>query len=266
MLTLLADKFVLRPSRFAIPVEHKTRHVVPTASGDIELWRHRSGPEHRLRPDVVLLKFSGTGGRAERATEHPAEFWSDLVADVWAMNPPGYGGSGGRASLQGLAELSSVVFEHVRRETGGVPIVLTGNSLGGVIALYLAANHPVDGLVLRNSPPLRELIINRFGWWNLWLGAKLIARQIPPQLDAVANAARCTAPAVLISSQRDRIVWPRLQELIIDAYAGEKRVLRLVDADHAASMTDGELALYGRLLYWLRRRIGLPAGRPVVRQ
>ena len=33
---------------------------------------------------------------------------------------------------------------------------------------------------------LREVILGRFGWWNLNLGAGLIARQIPPELCAAS--------------------------------------------------------------------------------
>ena len=255
VLKWLADKLVLRPTRYAIPVEHKTRHAMPFAGGELEFWRHRSGPEERESPDVVVLKFVGTGGRAERATEHPADFWPDLHADVWALNPPGYGGSSGRTSLQGMADVAGRAYQHVRAATGNLPLIVTGNSLGGVAALYVAARYDVDGIVLRNSPPLRELIVDRFGWWNLWLGARLIARQIPPELGAVSNAKRASAPAVFVSSRRDRIVWPRHQELIIDAYAGEKRVLRLADAGHDCRLTDTQQQDYRRLLDWLRARV-----------
>jgi pimeloyl-ACP methyl ester carboxylesterase len=255
MLTTLTDILVLRPTRHPIAAEHKTRHALAFAGGEVELWRHRSGPDDGGEPDLVLLKFGGAGGRAERATEHPADYWPDLRADVWAFNPPGFGGSSGRASLQSLAELATLAYEHVCRETDPRRLVVTGNSLGGVIALYLAARHPVSGLLLRNSPPLRELIVDRFGWWNFWLGARLIARQIPAELDAVANAARVTAPALFLSARRDRIVWPRHQELIIDAYAGEKRVLPLAEADHGSALTEAEQREYARLLDWFRQRV-----------
>ncbi len=253
-LARLTDALVLRPTRHAIPVEHKARRELPFRGGRLEFWHQRSGPENRPNADLVVLKFGGTGGRAERATEHPADCWPDLRAEVWALNPPGYGGSSGRASLQVMAEMALCAYDHVRAAAGPLPLIVTGNSLGGVAALYLAAHRPVNGLVLRNSPPLREVIVDRFGWWNLWIGARLIARQVPAELDAIRNAQRCRAPAVFVSALRDRIVWPRHQELIIRAYAGEKQVLPLRDADHGCSLNERERQEYRRLLDWLRAR------------
>ena len=253
-LSRLTDALVLRPTRHAIAVEHKRRHELPFRGGRLEFWQHQSGPESRGATDLAVLKFGGTGGRAERATEHPADCWPDLRADVWALNPPGYGGSSGRASLQVMAEMALCAYDYVRRAAGPLPLIVTGNSLGGVAALYLAAHRPVNGLVLRNSPPLRELIVDRFGWWNLWIGARLIARQVPAELDAIRNAQRCHVPAVFVSSLRDRIVWSRHQELIIEAYGGEKRVLRLPEADHGCPLTEPQREEYRLLLEWLRRR------------
>jgi len=40
-----------------------------------------------------------------------------------------------------------------------------------VAALSVAARRPVAGLVLQNPPPLRQLIMGHYGWWNLWLVA-----------------------------------------------------------------------------------------------
>jgi hypothetical protein len=39
----------------------------------------------------------------------------------------------------------------------------------------VAANRPCAGLVLTNPPPLRNMILQRFGWWNLWLLATPVA-------------------------------------------------------------------------------------------
>ena len=143
--------------------------------------------------------------------------------------------------------------------------MVVGNSLGGLSALYLAAVRPVDALVVRNPPPLRELILGRHGWWTLGLGARLIARQVPEELCPVANARRATAPLVFVTSAKDRLVPPRYQQPLFDAYAGEKQRLTLDEADHATPMTEEEIGRYRKLLEWLGRkaqahRIG--AGQP----
>jgi pimeloyl-ACP methyl ester carboxylesterase len=154
-----------------------------------------------------------------------------------------------------MAAVADTILAQVRRQAAGRPILVTGNSLGCVSALYLAAHHAPAGLVLRNPPPLREVIVERFGRRCWRLGVHLLAKQIAPELDAIRNAASATIPAVFIAAQCDRIVPPQCQQQVIDAYAGPKRVLRLAQADHHTLMTDEEAEAYRESLDWLYRQI-----------
>ena len=255
MLSRIADKLVMRPTRHAIEAETKSRRWVGISSGRFEAWIEQTGDDPSRDADLFVLKFPGTGGRAERATTHPAECWPDLCAEVWAVNPPGYGGSRGRASLHHLAETATAAFNAIERVAAGRPIVVTGNSLGTASALRVAAEHKVAGLILRNPPPLRELIFGRYGWWNFNLAARLIANQIPHELDSVANAAKSPAPAVLLSSGKDSVVPPSFQQLVFDSYHGPARRLTLPEADHACPLNESEQQQYSELLHWLRSHI-----------
>jgi pimeloyl-ACP methyl ester carboxylesterase len=252
MLSRFADRLILCPTREPLQTEGKLRRQVEFAGGALELW-NPLGREHRPgEADLYILKFGGTASRAERATPHPAEAWEDLKSEVWAVNPPGYGGSPGRASLRLLAAAAEAAYLHVRERAGERPILVTGNSLGTAYALFVAAKHRVDGLILRNPPPLRQIIVGQYGWWNGFVGAMLIAAQTPRELDSIANAARSQSPGVILSSQRDRAVPVRYQRLILEAYAGQKQILELPGADHADPLTDDELLRYRELLGWLR--------------
>lgn len=257
MLALLTDKLVLQPTRHEIAADGKARRWIEGPGVRFEVWTEWSGPCTRRHADVFVLKFPGIGGRAERATVHPADVWDDLCAEVWAVNPPGYGGSPGRASLKVLPQTAEAVLAAIRREADGRPVVVTGNSLGSATALHVAASGGVAALILRNPPPLRELILGRFGWWNLNLAAGPIARQIPPELCSIGNAGECRVPAVFISSSRDRIVPASYQQRVFDAYAGPTQIVRLAEADHACPMQEHEMGEYIGRLRWLRERLGL---------
>ena len=98
-------------------------------------------------------------------------------------------------------------------------------------------------LTLSPSPPLREMILRQFGWWNLWLLAGPVALQIPRDLDSIANARTSRTPAIFLLAERDEIVAPRFQRLVVQAYAGEKHIIELRGAHHndaveAAALTD----------------------------
>ncbi len=136
----------------------------------------------------------------------------------------------------------------------GRPIILMGNSLGTVPALYLAARFEVAGMVLRNPPPLRELIVGRYGWWNLWAGAWLIAGRVPRQASSIWNARDCRCPAVFLSSRKDSVVPAAFQDRVIQAYGGPYRLLNMEDADHADSLNLEQQRAYQRHLQWLREQ------------
>lgn len=254
-LSRLADRFILRPTTHRIPVHGKSRRTLCIGDDEIEIWTHRARADHGDDVDVFVLKFIGAGGRAERSTDQPVSYWPGVRAEFWTVNPPGYGGAAGRASLQKMPSVAIAVFDELKKHAAGRPILVTGNSLGGVSALYVAAARGTDGLIVRNAPPLREVILGRFGWWNLNVGARLIAWQVPKELCCIHNARRATAPALFVTSEKDRIVPSQYQRLVIDAYAGEKKVLVLPNADHITSMTGGEAEQYESLLDWLWKKM-----------
>jgi len=262
MLARLADKLILQPSNHPIEAEHKARKLIEFNGGHVEVWRETNqldSPIHvtdRNEPELFVLKFPGTGGRAERGTAHPAEVWGDVDAEVWTVNPPGYGGSSGPATIKSFPAMTAAVFEQLRRVADGRPIVVTGNSLGNISALHVAATYCVDALLLRNPPPLRELIIGKHSWWNLGL-ARVIANQVPDELCPIRNSAETNSPALFIMSGKDRMVPPRFQQRVIDAHRGENRVFLLPDADHATPITEDEAPAYLEQLAWLRSHLPL---------
>jgi pimeloyl-ACP methyl ester carboxylesterase len=254
-LTRLTDRLILVPTRHVIDTSGKTRQLIPFGDGKIEVWMHRIGAESEEDVDLFVLKFPGAGSRAEYSTDHPAEWWPGARAETWAVNFPGYGGSSGRASLQSMAPAADTVFAALERHAAGRPIVAVGNSLGCVSSLYMAARGNVQALVLRNPPALREVILERFGWRGINLGARLIASQIPDALCSIRNAAAAAAPAVIVTSGRDRIVPYQCQQMVVDAYAGPHRTLLLTEADHHTPMNDEQSSRYGEQLDWLFRSL-----------
>lgn len=256
MLRLIADTIILCPSRDEIPASHKLRRSLAHGREQVDLWVEHVACRSSDEAELFVLKFGGAGSRAERASAHPLDFWSDIPAEVWGVNWPGFGASSGRASLAMFPAMGHAVCEELRRVAGGRPIVVTGNSLGTAIALHVVAAHgDVSGLILRNPPPLRQLIVSKHGWWNAWVGAWLISTQVPRELDSLVNARRSSLPAVFVTSGKDRVVPPQFQDTIFEAYAGPKRRIVLPDSDHADPPGEGDQAEYDQHLHWLRQHV-----------
>ena len=167
------------------------------------------------------------------------------------MNYPGFGGSTGPARLKRIAPAAMAAFDALQHEAGERPIVLFGASIGSAPALHIAAHRPVAGLILHNPPALRQLILRQYGWWNLWLLAGPVAAQIPSDLDNIANARVAHARAIFLLAEQDEIVAPRFQRLVVDAYAGEKRVITLRGAYHNSPIEGAGLADLYKALDWL---------------
>ena len=179
--------------------------------------------------------------------------WSDRAVEIRGMNYPRFGGSTGPVRLARMGPAAVATFDQLRHHAAGRPVVPFGTSIGATVALHIAASRPaqVAGLILHNPPPLREVILRQFGWWNLWLLAGPVAFQIPRDLDSIANARATRVPAVFVLAQKDEVVAPHFHALVANAYAAEKRVIELHSAYHNDPIEGAALADLNDALGWL---------------
>jgi hypothetical protein len=268
-LARLADRLILQPSRNPIDSEGRRREAIATPHGEVEAWvtttefsateqANCSGLKgdlddalvsHRdpelTSPNLISLKFPGVAGRAERSGLHPFELTPLMRTETWAINPIGYGGSQGTASLSTIGPTCEAVWESVVERYPATPVFLVGNSLGCLNVLYLAARKNVAGVYLRNPAPLWHLISGRlkYNWWNFGF-ATLLARQIPVELNAIENARMATAPMLMVSSENDRVCPWRFQELVWKDYSGKKTLFVLQGVDHHETVPESQVDSY----------------------
>ncbi len=255
-LTRIADRLILQPTTHSIDPEELQRRVIATPSGEVEAWTARSVSNFPNAQKVFLLKFPGTGGRAERGGLHPAEAWTDKTCESWTINHRGYGGSPGPATIQNFVETCDAVWDAANETFPDYKFVVYGNSLGCLSALYLSARFPVAAAYIRNPPPLAKMIATRrrYTWWSFGF-AKLIADQVPETLDAIENARRSTCPALFVQSELDRVIPTKFQDLVIGQFAGNFRKLVLQGADHHHRASESQLAEYGNAVLWLGEQV-----------
>jgi fermentation-respiration switch protein FrsA (DUF1100 family) len=245
-----ADKLILFPSSQPIAASGADRWTIRQSSRQIEVWTARSDPAKDAEPEAYILEFTGNATRAEQIVTYVASRWNFAPVEVNVMNYPGYGGSTGPARLSDIGPAALAVYDQVAKMAESRPIILAGNSLGTTAALYVAANRPVAGLVFQNPPPLKQLILGKFGWWNLWLLAGPISMQIPSELNSLENAPRVNARAVFILAGGDELVSPKYQQKVVDAYAGEKKIIN-IDGGHNDSVNGDDERRLRDALEWL---------------
>jgi pimeloyl-ACP methyl ester carboxylesterase len=248
----LPDHLILFPTRAPINAGGAVRKIIPFENGQLEVWIAQSRlARSKGNADVYVLRFYGNADRAERWAAAEVEMWPDHAVEVWGMNYPGFGGSTGPARLSKIGPAALAAFDELKRHAVDRPIIPFGTSIGATAALHIAAQRPVAGLILQNPPPLREMILRRFGWWNLWLLAGPVALQIPRDLDSVRNAKAIHVPAIFLLAEKDEVVPPRYHKLVVNAYGGEKRVINLPGSFHNDPIEGAALTDFNRALDWL---------------
>src|ERR1700756_3266085 len=172
----LPDHLILFPTRAPIDAGGALRKTIPFENGELEIWTAQSRRARQQgRADLLILRFYGNADRADRWPAMEAEMWNDRAIEIWGMNYPGFGGSTGPARLSKIGPAALAAFDELQHHAVDRAIVAFGTSIGATAALHVAAQRPVAGLILHNPPPLREMILRRFGWWNLWLLAGPVA-------------------------------------------------------------------------------------------
>jgi uncharacterized protein len=246
------DRLILYPSTDPLGTTSLTRREITLdVRTRIEVFSMRSPGAADKEPQAYVLTFVGNAARAELTAPFFARDWGSRPVEVWSVNYPGYGASGGSARLDAIAPAALAAHDALREVANGKPIILQARSIGTTAALHVAANRPVTAVILHNPPALRQLILRRYGWWNLWVFAGPIAWTTPSSLDSVANAKRVTVPAAFILAGADEVVPPENQQLVANAYAGPKRIIRLDGAKHIDRASGQALAEYEAALDWI---------------
>lgn len=173
-----------------------------------------------LRPaHVTLVFFHGNGGNRYKAALLAAPLRRDGV-EIIVASYRGYGDNPGKPSEQGLRQ-DAVAFLRLAQASRPRKLYVFGYSLGGGVALDLAAQEKVDGVItlgtfssLRSvTPPLaRGLVLDRF--------------------DNIAAVRRLRAPLLILHGTADTVV-PIREAVKLKAAAGPNaRFLRLSGAPH----------------------------------
>lgn len=174
----------------------------------------------------VAVVFHGNAGHRGSAFEkfRPIADWGFglLVADY-----RGYGGNPGRPSETGLLADGRAVLDALADQ--GVPaerIVLYGESLGSGVAVALAAERPVAGLMLE-APFSSVAEVAQAVYW--YTPAKWLVRD---RFDSLRRIGRVRAPILILHGGRDSTIPPRFGRRLYAAAPEPKRLWLHEEADH----------------------------------
>ncbi len=177
---------------------HRTRAVAFDAPDGARLQGWWSATALPTEGVVVWL-----GGRNEDVGWTPAlGSWLGAGWAVCAFNYRGRGGSTGEATQANAVDDAAAIVAWATTQARVEPgrVVLVGRSLGGAVAVHVAAGRCLAGLVLLSPPASIRRILLRNPL--LWPGLPWLRHPF----DALAQAHRVACPSLVLLAGRDRRV------------------------------------------------------------
>jgi len=181
-------------------------------------------PPREGRP--VILYFHGNGGniayRADRMQRFGGEGYGVLL-----LGYRGYGGNPGGPSEAGLYADAQAGLDFLEREgMAAGRLVLYGESLGSGVAVHVAAQRPVAGVILE-SPYTSIGALAQYHY--PYIPASLL---IWDRFDSLSRIGEVKAPLLILAGGRDAIVPARFSQALYDAAPEPKESWLAPDAGH----------------------------------
>ncbi len=216
------------------------------AASDAEVLRLANGPA-TLKvwqlgdgPDGVIY-FGGNGEDVARNINNFRGMLPD--ATIYLVNYRGYGGSSGEPGEAAFIDDAAFLFDHLAGRHRSISAI--GRSLGTGVATWLAANRPVDKLVLVTPYDSIEDIAAAV---YPYMPVSLLLRDKFRTIDLVPNV---SAPVLVLMAESDQIV-PHANTLrLIGTFPhGQVRVRMLRGTNHRTISSAPEyVELIGQFLH-----------------
>ncbi len=203
-------------------------------------------PAPRASSRAILFLHGNAGNASHRLPN--ASLLAGLGADVLLLDYRGYGASDGRPSEAGVYADARAGLAHLVGARG-VPaerVVLFGRSLGGAVAVDLAQERALAGVILESTfSSLRRAARRAVGP----LGGLLVA----DGFDSLAKIVRCRAPLLFFHGDRDEIVDFALGRELFEAAPAPKAFETLPGAGHNDTVERGGRAYLRRIADFLEQ-------------
>ncbi|HUE78617.1 MAG TPA: alpha/beta hydrolase [Sphingomicrobium sp.] len=183
-----------------------TRVTIPAADGN-ELHGVHVAPVSPVQGSrTLIIGFAGNAWNSEDAATYLHDIYP--AADIVVFHYRGYRPSTGKPSAEALLEDAPLVYDFAVAKLRPDRSIAVGFSIGSGIAAGLAAERPVDGVIL--VTPFDSL--------------KAVAKSLYPflpvgtvfrhDMDAAAALADSKVPTAIVAAERDTIIPPQRTEAL----------------------------------------------------
>jgi fermentation-respiration switch protein FrsA (DUF1100 family) len=196
-------------------------HVLATSDGEkVIVWHVPARPGH-----PVILYFHGNG-------DFLAGFFGrfrDLIADgtgIIALSYRGYAGSSGQPSERGLLQDAAAAYAFATARYSADRIITWGFSLGTGVAVALADEQPIGGLILE-APYTSALDVAALSFW--FVPVRLMMRD---QFRSDERIGRVKVPLLIMHGTNDPVIPIALGERLFAIAHEPKQFVRFAGGGH----------------------------------
>ncbi len=220
---------VRTPSDAGLPFESV---VLETPDGEtLHGWWVPSG-----EPDApVVLFFHGNGGNVSHRLEKLAVF-RDIGADTLIIDYRGYGRSSGTPSEQGIYRDARAAYQWLTTTRRVAPdrIVVYGESLGSAVAVHLAAEAPMGGVVVESGfTSVTDIAPKRLPFLPVqWI--------LKHKFDSLEKVPRINAPLLILHSRQDELFEMSHPERLLAAAESPKRLVEMQGGHNDAFLVSAD--------------------------
>lgn len=224
-LYLLQDKLLFHPQR----VPESTRALIAQSSPSVESVFIRAADGTRLhawhlKGAPLTLYF---GGNAEEVSWMLARAARGAPGSGWLLvDYRGYGSSEGAPSEKDLVADALAWYDHATQKLGAKRIFAFGRSLGSGVAVQLAAERPLAGLILVAPYDSMTSLGQRY------YPFLPVAWMLKHPFDSLRHAPEIGAPLLCLVAERDEVIPVVHSKRLFDAWKGTKRWVELQGAGH----------------------------------
>jgi pimeloyl-ACP methyl ester carboxylesterase len=206
----------------------------------IHAWHLKSGAP-------LVLYF---GGNAEEVSWMIEAVSAEVPGASWLlMDYRGYGQSEGSPSEKALVADAMALYDHAVKLPGTDPkrIYAFGRSLGSGVAVALAAERPLAGLILVSPFDSLAAVAKRYYWYLPvdWM--------LKHRFDSISRAPRLKTPLLCLLAERDEVIPAVHGERLFEAWGGAKRKILLQEAGH--NSTDAHPMFWPAIREFLAQKV-----------
>jgi uncharacterized protein len=219
---IFEDSLLYHPERklSATPADYGLTHEdvwLATKAGRAHAWYLPA------RGRATVLFFHGNAGTIADRLPH-ASAWVALGVDVLLVEYPGYGRSEGEPGEAAFYAAADAAYAWAKKK--GKPLVAFGESLGGAVAIDLAAKRKVDALVVQSTfTSVADMAKAAFPWLPF-------SPPLRNRYESIAKIGRVHAPKLFLHGDQDDVVPFSQGERLFRAAQPPKRFVKLQGAHH----------------------------------